>query len=61
MSNKNLTAANEAAVLALVQDCKLKAVWQNARITKGHVLADALVASRCALPLQTVRAARYYW
>ncbi len=59
--NRNLTEKNAAAVNKLVQDNRLKAMWQAVREQHGVKKADTYISNRTCQPLSTVRAARYYW
>jgi hypothetical protein len=61
MSNKNLTAANEAAVQALQLDPTAKTRWQAVAATSTKRVADLYISTHWRVPLSTVRAARYYW
>lgn len=59
--NKQLTAANEKAVTALVQNCRVKGQWQALAERFGKGRADAKIAKEQNVPVSTVQAARYYW
>lgn len=61
MSNPYLTEANEAEVMALVADPRAKAKWQAEAAVYGKAVADRRIASHYDKPLNTVRAASYYW
>ena len=59
--NKYLTAANEKAVLDLVQDTKAKTIWQTRKHFQGTRAADEILVTHYKLPAATVKAARFYW
>lgn len=61
LTNKNLTAANEAEVLKLVQNVNIKAEWQCLADYKGRCIADVEVCKKYELKLSTLKAARFYW
>lgn len=59
--NPYLTAANEDAVLALVQDRIAKRRWQVVAEVRGKKAADIYISNLRCRPINTVKAARFYW
>lgn len=61
MNNLNLTAANEADVLALIDNGQLKTLWQVWAEQWGKARADRMLAGATGKAIKTVKAARFYW
>jgi hypothetical protein len=59
--NKALTAANEKAVLELVQDTAAKNRFHALAYLHTKAYATRAIANIKAVPQSTVRAAAYYW
>lgn len=60
-TNRALNEKNAPEVLALIQDCRIKAMWQARREQFGISQATRTVALDCNIPANVVNAARYYW
>jgi hypothetical protein len=61
MTNFNLTADNESKVMRLIRNERVKARWQELSVRFGKTHADLEIATWEELPIQVVKAARYYW
>jgi len=63
MSAKNpkLTAANESAVLALVQNSTARQQWGAFKYLNGIKQANWAISKLFGVPVSTVDAARFYW
>jgi|PlaIllAssembly_1097288.scaffolds.fasta_scaffold165948_4 predicted transcriptional regulator len=59
--NKALTAANEKAVLELVQDSAAKNRFKALSYLHNKAYATRAIAHIKSVPQSTVRAAAYYW